>query len=252
MVHAVADKGAACGWVAAGVDLDAWYQEQGFTDGLPIVPPTLERVAAMVNALGGVPDHVEARVPPRWGNLTRKVLAVNMVMAGCLPEFSAVVRAALLALCDAHFNLIGVQATTHVAAPLIIVNGPERMRIGMNAGGNLFGPGNRANATIGRPSAWCCSTSAAAGQGSSTKAPSAIRASTATPSPRTKRSARGLPTTWSRATRRKTLPYSPSPPRRPTASPTTSPTTLMASSTAWSPPCPLLPTTTRSAAAIAR
>ncbi len=146
----VADVGAACGQVAAGTDLDAWYRDQGYTDGLPIVPPTPGRVAAMVDALGGQPATVEARVPPRWGNLSREVLAVNMVMAGCLPDYAAVVRAALLALCDAHFNLIGVQATTHVAAPLIIVNGPERTRIGMNAGTNLFGPGNRANATIGR------------------------------------------------------------------------------------------------------
>jgi hypothetical protein len=82
--------------------------------------------------------------------LTREVLAVNMVMAGCKPEYAPLVRAAMLALCDPRFNLNGVQATTHVACPLIVVNGPIRKEIGMNAGCNVFGSGNRANATIGR------------------------------------------------------------------------------------------------------
>ena len=131
-------------------DLVEWYYEQGFSDGLPVVPPTPEKVGAMLAALGGEPDKVEARVPPRWGNLTRQVLAVNMVMAGCKPEYASVVRAAMLALCDPHWNLNGVQATTHVAAPLLVVNGPIRNEIGMNAGHNCFGSGNRANATIGR------------------------------------------------------------------------------------------------------
>lgn len=136
--------------VAADVDLVEWYYEQGFSDGLPLVPPTPEKVAAAVAALGGDADHVECRVPPRWGTLTREVLAVNAVMAGCLPGFLPVVRAALLALTDPAFNLNGVQATTHMAAPLLVVNGPVRTEIGMNAGCNVFGSGNRANATIGR------------------------------------------------------------------------------------------------------
>ncbi len=136
--------------VPAGTDLVEWYYEQGMSDGLPVVPPTPEKVAAMIDALGGEPDHVECRVPPRWGNLTREVLAINMVMAGCLPAYAPVVRTAMLALCDSHFNLNGVQATTHVASPLIIVNGPIAEEIGMNAGVNCFGSGNRANATIGR------------------------------------------------------------------------------------------------------
>jgi hypothetical protein len=89
-------------------------------------------------------------VPPRWGGLTREVLAVNMVMAGCKPEYAPVVRAAMLALCEPAFNLNGVQATTHMASPLLVVNGPIARRIGMNAGCNAFGSGNRANATIGR------------------------------------------------------------------------------------------------------
>jgi hypothetical protein len=132
------------------VDLVEWYFEQGWTDGLPVVPPTPEKVEAVVEELGGEPERVEARVPPRWGSLTREVLAVNVVMAGCRPEYAPVVRASLLALCDPAFNLNGVQATTHVAAPLVVVNGPARLRLGMNAGHNVFGSGNRANATIGR------------------------------------------------------------------------------------------------------
>jgi hypothetical protein len=135
---------------SAGDDLVEWYFEQGFTDGLPVVPPTPEKVAAMVEALGGDGSFLECRVPPRWGSLTREILAVNLVMAGCLPVYAPVVRAALLALTDPQFNLNGVQATTHVAAPLLVVNGPIRNKTGMNADCNVFGSGNRANATIGR------------------------------------------------------------------------------------------------------
>ena len=134
----------------AAADLVETYFAQGWTDGLPVVPPTPEKVAAMVAALGGDPGLIECRVPPRHGVLTREVLAVNLVLAGCKPEYAPVVRAALLALTDPVFNLNGVQATTHVAAPLLIVNGPLARQIGMNAGCNAFGPGNRANATIGR------------------------------------------------------------------------------------------------------
>ncbi len=136
--------------VPDGVDLVEWYFEQGWTDGLPVVAPTADKLAAMVAALGGNPTLVEARVPPRWGDLTRAVLATNMVMAGCTPAYAPVVRAALLALCQTAFNLNGVQSTTHMAAPLVVVNGPIAKAIGMNADCNVFGSGNRANATIGR------------------------------------------------------------------------------------------------------
>ena len=136
--------------VPEGVNLVEWYYEQGFSDGLPVVPPTPESVEAMLAALGGEPEHVECRVPPRWGGLTRRVLAVNLVMAGCKPAYAPVVRAALLALCEPAFNLNGVQATTHMASPLLVVNGPIAKEIGMNGGCNAFGSGNRANATIGR------------------------------------------------------------------------------------------------------
>ena len=89
-------------------------------------------------------------MPPRYGGLTREVLAINMVMAGCKPDYAPVVRAAMLALTANAFNLNGVQATTHMAGPLLVVNGPIAREIGMNGGVNAFGSGNRANATIGR------------------------------------------------------------------------------------------------------
>src|ERR1041385_1809045 len=136
--------------VPEGTDLVEWYYERGFSDGLPVVPPTPTKLAAMLEALGGEPEKIETRVPPRWGCLTREVLAVNMVMAGCKPEYAPVVRAAMLALCEPAFNLNGVQATTHVCSPLLVVNGPVARKIGMNGGCNAFGSGNRANATIGR------------------------------------------------------------------------------------------------------
>src|SRR5579872_6153584 len=134
----------------AGADLVEWYFEQGWTDGLPVVPPTRDKVDAMVAALGGDPHQVECKVPPRHGSLTREVLAINLVMAGCKVAYAPVVRAALLALTTKAFNLNGVQATTHMASPLVIVNGPVAASIGMNGGCNAFGSGNRANATIGR------------------------------------------------------------------------------------------------------
>ena len=131
-------------------DLLEYYFEQAWSDGLPVVPPTPEKIAAVIDALGGEPQQLEAVVPPRRGRLTREVLAINMVMAGCKPEYAPIVRAAMRALCLEAFNLGGVQATTHMASPLLVVNGPIRKEIGMNAGCNCFGSGNRANATIGR------------------------------------------------------------------------------------------------------
>ncbi|MGQ0545318.1 MAG: hypothetical protein ACT4P3_08305 [Betaproteobacteria bacterium] len=136
--------------LADDADLVEWYYEQGFSDGLPVVPPTPAAIEAAVQALGGEPEFLECRVPPRWGGLTRRVLAINLVMAGCKPQYAPVARAALLALTEPAFNLNGVQATTHMASPLLVVNGPIARESGMNGGCNAFGSGNRANATIGR------------------------------------------------------------------------------------------------------
>ena len=136
--------------VPEGTDLIEWYYEKGFSDGLPVVPPTPAKVAAMLEALGGEPEKVEARVPPRWGSLTREVLAINMVMAGCRPQYLPVIITAIEALADPLFNLDSVQATTHPVAPLIVVNGPIARELEINAGYNAFGQGFRANVTIGR------------------------------------------------------------------------------------------------------
>src|SRR5580692_2118415 len=83
--------------VPAGADLVEGYFEQGWTDGLPVVPPTRAKIDAMVTALGGDPEFVECKIPPRHGSLTRAVLAINLVMAGCKTDYAPVVRAALLA-----------------------------------------------------------------------------------------------------------------------------------------------------------
>src|SRR5947209_20483744 len=98
--------------VPAGTDLVEWYFERGWTDGLPVVPPTRELVDAFVEALGGDPQLVECKVPPRRGSLTREVLADNMLMAGCKAEHARVVRAAMLAVTAKPFNLNAVQSTS--------------------------------------------------------------------------------------------------------------------------------------------
>ncbi len=88
------------GMVPAGVDLVEYYYERGFTDGLPVVPPTRQKIDEIVERLGGDAGFVEARVAPRWGELTREVLAINMVMAGCKPEYAPVVLAGVKAITD--------------------------------------------------------------------------------------------------------------------------------------------------------
>jgi len=126
------------------------FYERGWTDGLPIIPPTEERVWGMVRGSGRDPDEVIGLVPPRWAEATVEKIAINAVMAGCLPEHMPLLIAALEAMTDERFNLYGVQATTHPCCPLLIVNGPIRKRLGINCGYGLFGPGAMANAAVGR------------------------------------------------------------------------------------------------------
>ncbi|MFQ5899056.1 MAG: hypothetical protein ACE5JN_12545 [Candidatus Methylomirabilia bacterium] len=128
----------------------AAFCEREWCDGLPIVPPTADRVEAMLTAAGAAPDESLGPMPPLWREATVEKLAVNAVMAGCRPEYFPVVLAAVGAVLDPAFNLYGVQATTHPVAPLLIVNGPYATAIGMHAGAGCFGPGFRANAAIGR------------------------------------------------------------------------------------------------------
>jgi hypothetical protein len=130
-------------------DIEAWF-ERGVTDGLPVVPPTRARVDAMLAAAGRDPAALIARVPPNLGKATVEKIAVNAVMAGCRPEYLPVVLAVVEAACDPVFNLHGQSGTTNAASPLIIVNGPVRPRLGLNCAAGVFGPGYRANATIGR------------------------------------------------------------------------------------------------------
>src|SRR5207244_8815520 len=96
------------------------------------------------------PQDVVATVPPNMAPATAEKIAINAVMAGCKPEYLPVVLAAIEAVCTDEFNMHGVLATTHFPTPVLIVNGPIRSRIGMNARLNVLGQGNRANATIGR------------------------------------------------------------------------------------------------------
>jgi hypothetical protein len=130
--------------------IDTHYQERGWTDGLPIVPPTETRVRELLKQTARDPREVVGVLPPRQGEATVEKIAANAVMAGCRPEYFPVVLAAIEALADPLFNLDSVQATTHPVAPLIVVNGPIARAIGLQAGYNAFGQGFRANVTIGR------------------------------------------------------------------------------------------------------
>ena len=130
-------------------EVEAAY-ERGWTDGLPVVPPTEARVLAMLAGTSRAPTDVVAVVPPDLVPCTVEKVAVNAVLAGCLPEHLPVVLAAVEAACTDAFNVHGILATTWAASPLLVVNGPVRRAIGMNSGGNALGQGNRANATIGR------------------------------------------------------------------------------------------------------
>ena len=122
----------------------------GLGDGLPIVPPTVDRVRQMLTANGVDPEAVVCQLAPLFAAATWQDIAINAVMAGCKPQYLPVVAAAIDALAEPEFNLIGIATTTGSASSLVVVNGPIAQRIGMNAGANALGPGNRANATIGR------------------------------------------------------------------------------------------------------
>ena len=141
LIHEVPDD------LLAAID---YCYEQGWTDGLPVVPPVTERVHAMLAFEGRPPETVIARHPATELECTVHAAAVNAVMAGCKPEYFPVLVAAFEAMNEEPFNFHGSTASTGGSAPLLIVSGPMAEDIGMNADVNLFGPGNRANATIGR------------------------------------------------------------------------------------------------------
>ncbi|MEX1198813.1 MAG: hypothetical protein WEB57_13260 [Pseudohongiellaceae bacterium] len=135
----------------AGADdpMEACF-ERGWSDGLPVVPPTPVRVLRMLRGTSREPDEVLGLMPPDRVPCTVEKVAVNAVMAGCKPEYMPVLLAALEAALDEEFGLHGLICTTMFGTPMIMVNGPIARAIGMNSGGNALGQGNRANATIGR------------------------------------------------------------------------------------------------------
>ena len=136
--------------IASADDIAEFMFDQGFSDGLPLVPPTPERVLRMLTGTTRAPQDLVAVIPPNMAPATVEKIAINAVMAGCRPEYLPVVIAAVEAVCTDQFNMHGVTATTMGASPVLVVNGPIRERIGMNMKLAALGNGNRANATIGR------------------------------------------------------------------------------------------------------
>jgi hypothetical protein len=128
---------------------------RGWTDGLPVVAPTEERVDELLAATGRDPLQVLGVMPPGRGLSTAHAVAVNAVMAGCLPQHGRVVMTAIEAILTEEFNLGGIQATTNPVTPALMVNGPIVAELDMNAGHECFGPGRRANAVIGRAVRLC-------------------------------------------------------------------------------------------------
>jgi hypothetical protein len=134
-------------------DLDAinrLYRERRWSDGLPIVPPTQERVARMLGETRRARDEVIAAVAPGYGAATVERIAINAVLAGCDPAYLPLLIAATAAVAAPEFNLQGIQSTTNPVAVWIIANGPIAQRLNVNSTFNCLGQGSWANATIGR------------------------------------------------------------------------------------------------------
>jgi hypothetical protein len=139
-----------------GIHDSRWDEAQdalaavGVTDGLPVIPPTRERVDVMLRETLHAGNEIVCVLPPAYASVTWQDIAINAVMAGCTNASLPVVGAAIEAMAAPEFNLLGIATTTGSATVCVVVNGPVVERIGMNAGANAFGPGNRANASIGR------------------------------------------------------------------------------------------------------
>ena len=136
--------------VAAAEDVMEMMFARGWTDGLPVVPPTEARVMAMLEGTSRDPGDVVATVPPDLEDVTVEKVAIAAVMAGCRPEYLPWVLTAVEAACNDEFNVHGVLCTTMPVGPVLVCSGPGTRAIGMNSGGNALGQGNRANLTIGR------------------------------------------------------------------------------------------------------
>jgi hypothetical protein len=137
--------------ISGGVDeVNELFHDRGWTDGLPVIPPTAENVRAMLSRSPFSPDEELGLLPPSMNPVTPEKVAINAVMAGCAPDFFPVILAAVEGLLDENLALYNMQTATNATAPLLIVNGPLAKTLCLNSGGNVFGAGNRANATIGR------------------------------------------------------------------------------------------------------
>jgi hypothetical protein len=136
--------------VADAIEANELFQQNGWTDGLPIVPPTEALVQRFLETAGLAPGEVVAAEPVRRRRITAEKVAIAAVMAGCRPEYLPVVLALVRALCAPEFGLHGCTASTGGSAPFAVVNGPVRRALGMHATHNALGNGSRANATIGR------------------------------------------------------------------------------------------------------
>lgn len=130
--------------------INDYYYDQGWTDGLPIVPPTEDLVLEMLEACPLPGRHVLGRIPPLDGTVTVEKVAINTVMAGCKPDYFPVVLAAVRAVLQPQFNVGSITTTTGGAAPVVIVSGAIADKLGIHSGTAVFGSGHRANATIGR------------------------------------------------------------------------------------------------------
>jgi hypothetical protein len=132
------------------VDEFEFFLEKAWSDGLPVVTPTEARVQRMLAGTRRAPDEVIGSIPPAMEPATVRTVAIHALMAGCKPEYLPVVLGGIALMLREEFNLNGVQGTMHGVAPLMIVNGPYAQRIGLHGGNGCFGPGFRANASIGR------------------------------------------------------------------------------------------------------
>lgn len=139
--------------------------ERDWTDGLPVVPPTPDRVERMLGSAVDRAGEIVAVLPPGGGEATLEKIAANAVMAGCRPEAFPVVEAAVRAIADPAFQLERVLTTLHSRSPMVVVSGPVAGALGMNGGFSALGAGNRANATIGRAVNLVCRSIAGARPG---------------------------------------------------------------------------------------
>ncbi len=131
-------------------DINDYFEQQGWTDGLPIIPPTEDLVSSMLEASPAPAERVLGQLPPRNGTVTVEKVAINAVMAGCQPAYFPVVLAAVKAVLQPQFNAGAITTTTGGAAPVVIVSGSIARRLGIHSGTAVLGSGHRANATIGR------------------------------------------------------------------------------------------------------